>query len=137
MIDFHADWCIPCKEMERFTFAHEDVLERSKSYTMIKVDLTKIKAYGDRLGDGAVQLSFTLPVAASPEAKEAAKLYVKKMGLKKIRVAHMESMGEQFTFFVVYATAPHSINVKKIKVPKIEAPYMDYKTLTKFMEEKF
>jgi thiol:disulfide interchange protein DsbD len=43
MIDFYADWCIPCKEMDRFTFSHKDVIEISRSYTMIKVDLTREK----------------------------------------------------------------------------------------------
>jgi len=103
---------------------------------MIKVDLTKVKAYGDRLNDGAVQVSFTLPIKASVEAREAARLYATKMGLKKARVAHMEEMGRQFTFFVVYGDVNHSINVKKIKVPKVDATYMDYKTLTKFMDGK-
>lgn len=102
---------------------------------MIKVDLTKVKAYGDRLDDGAVQFSFTLPVKASEEAREAAKIFVKKMGVSDVKVAYMEQMGEHFTFFVVYAQSGHSVNLKKIKVPKIEAPHMDYKTLTKFMEE--
>lgn len=41
MIDFYADWCIPCKEMDRITFSHEDVIDRSKSYIMIKVDLSR------------------------------------------------------------------------------------------------
>ncbi len=43
LIDFYADWCIPCKEMDRITFSHEDVIDRSKSYTMIKVDLSREK----------------------------------------------------------------------------------------------
>lgn len=43
MIDFYADWCIPCKEMDRITFSHEDVIDRSKLYTMIKVDLSREK----------------------------------------------------------------------------------------------
>lgn len=103
---------------------------------MIKVDLTKVKAYGDRLDDGAIQLSFTLPVNASEEAKEAAKLYAKKMGLKDVHVSFMEQMGSQFTFFVVYACATHSVNLKKIKVPKIEAPQMEYKELVAFMEKE-
>lgn len=102
---------------------------------MINIDLTKIKAYGDRLDDGAVQLSFTLPIKVSDEAKAAAKLYAEKLGLKDVLVAHMEAMGDRFTYFVVYAKATHTVNFKKIRVPKIESPYMDYKTLTKFMDE--
>jgi beta-lysine 5,6-aminomutase beta subunit len=39
-----------------------------------------IRPYGDRRDDGAVQLSFTLPVALSEKAKEAALTLVKKMG---------------------------------------------------------
>ena len=40
MINFYADWCIPCKQMENFTFSHKDVIEKSRLYTMIKVNLT-------------------------------------------------------------------------------------------------
>ncbi len=102
---------------------------------MIKVDLTKVKAYGDRLDDGMVQLSFTLPVKQSEEAKEAAKQYVKKLGLFDVKVVHMESMSDQFTFFVVYGAAKHSINLKRIKVPKIDVEHMSYKPLTQYMEK--
>lgn len=102
---------------------------------MIKVDLTKVRPYGDRLNDGAVQLSFTLPVKCSPEAKEAARLYTEKIGLKNAKVCHVEPMGEQFTYCVVYANSERTINFKKIHVPKIDTEYMDYKTLVQFMEK--
>lgn len=102
---------------------------------MIKVDKTKIKPYGDRLNDGAIQLSFTLPVKASAEAGEAARQYVKKMGLANIKVVHMEAMSDQFTFFVIYAEASHNINFTKVRVSKITSPQMTYKELTAFMEK--
>ncbi len=39
-LDFYADWCPPCKEMDRKTFKDEGVVELSKRITMIKIDCT-------------------------------------------------------------------------------------------------
>jgi len=39
-IDFYADWCAPCKEMDRTTFKDERVIEISKQIIMVKVDCT-------------------------------------------------------------------------------------------------
>jgi thiol:disulfide interchange protein DsbD len=41
MIDFYADWCIPCKELDKLTFSDERVIELSKNFVMLKADLTK------------------------------------------------------------------------------------------------
>jgi thiol:disulfide interchange protein DsbD len=41
MIDFYADWCIPCKEFDKFTFSAPEVIELSRQFTMLKVDLTQ------------------------------------------------------------------------------------------------
>jgi thiol:disulfide interchange protein DsbD len=41
MIDFYADWCIPCKEYDALTFTDERVLALSKEFLNIKVDMTK------------------------------------------------------------------------------------------------
>jgi len=39
-LDFFADWCAPCKEMDRKTFKDERVVEIAKQFTMIKIDCT-------------------------------------------------------------------------------------------------
>jgi len=39
-MDFYADWCAPCKELDRETFSDDAVIELAKQFTMIKVDCT-------------------------------------------------------------------------------------------------
>jgi thioredoxin:protein disulfide reductase len=41
MLDFYADWCVVCKEMETYTFSDPAVQEVLKQYTLLKVDVTK------------------------------------------------------------------------------------------------
>lgn len=40
MLDFYADWCVSCKEMERFTFTDERVAARLAEYQLLQVDVT-------------------------------------------------------------------------------------------------
>ncbi len=39
-VEFYADWCAPCKQMERTTFRHPEVVARSRELVMVKVDCT-------------------------------------------------------------------------------------------------
>lgn len=41
IVDFSADWCVPCRRMEKYTFHDSSVVEAAEKYfVMIKVDLT-------------------------------------------------------------------------------------------------
>ena len=40
MLDFYADWCVSCKEMERFTFSDARVAERMGRMLLLKADVT-------------------------------------------------------------------------------------------------
>jgi thiol:disulfide interchange protein DsbD len=40
LIDFYADWCAACKELDRETYAASEVLEESGRFLTIKVDGT-------------------------------------------------------------------------------------------------
>jgi thioredoxin:protein disulfide reductase len=41
MLDFYADWCVVCNEMETYTFSDPSVQEALKQFTLLKVDVTK------------------------------------------------------------------------------------------------
>ena len=40
MLDFYADWCVSCKEMERFTFSDVQVAQLMSRALLLKVDVT-------------------------------------------------------------------------------------------------
>lgn len=41
MLDFFADWCIPCKELDKFTFRNQEVIDQLRNFITVKVNLTK------------------------------------------------------------------------------------------------
>lgn len=41
LLDFYADWCVPCLELDRITFADRRVIEATDRLVRVKVDLTR------------------------------------------------------------------------------------------------
>ena len=44
MIDVYADWCLPCKELDEFTFTDPAVRSAAEGLVRLKLDLTRIEA---------------------------------------------------------------------------------------------
>ena len=40
MLDFYADWCTSCKEMEKFTFSNENVIAALQDTVLLQADVT-------------------------------------------------------------------------------------------------
>jgi beta-lysine 5,6-aminomutase beta subunit len=99
-------------------------------------DLTKVRPYGDTFDDGMVQLSFSLPVPAGEEAKEAARQYAVGLRLEEPQVVHMDDLGEDMTFFVIYAKARHTVDFTRIKVPKVDTPVLDFYEINDFIRAR-
>ena len=84
-----------------------------------------IKPYGDTMNDGKVQLSFTLPIAWSEAADEAARQLVAKMGFGDVQVVEGRAIATGFSFFVVYASTPHAVDFSTVAAPSAKTEAMD------------
>ncbi|MGI5843765.1 MAG: OAM dimerization domain-containing protein [Candidatus Xenobium sp.] len=76
------------------------------------------RPYGDTLDDGAVQFSFTLPVAEGPLGREAARQLVEKWGFDHVDVVHSHALAEDFSFYVAYGRTSSGIDLSGIQVEK-------------------
>lgn len=101
-----------------------------------KLDLQKVKPYGDTMNDGKVQVSFTLPVPDGDKAVEAAKELAKKMGILDPLVAHHKALDKEFTFFVVYGSLMHSVNYEDIHVEAVGGEVLSMEEVSTFIKEQ-
>ena len=96
-----------------------------------------IKPYGDTLNDGAIQLSFTLPIKYGGKAKEAAKIYVSKLGFKDCGIVHAAPLSEDFTFFVAYAKTNAAIDYDKVEYHEAVKKSLSMDEVNSFIKKNF
>lgn len=78
-----------------------------------------LRAYGDRQGDGMIQMSFVLEMPVSARAREAAKKFAELHGIHEPLVSTMETCAEGYTYFVVYGHSEHAVDPSVIDVPEV------------------
>jgi beta-lysine 5,6-aminomutase beta subunit len=95
-----------------------------------------VKPYGDTENDGKVQMSFTLPVPWSETADEAARQLAGKMGFGDVQVVEGRPIAGGFSFFVVYASTPQSVDLETIHAPSVRAHAMTMEEVDGFVSER-
>jgi beta-lysine 5,6-aminomutase beta subunit len=100
-----------------------------------EVDLAAVKPYADHLGDGLVQLSFTLPVPYSLAARKAALELAGKMGFSEPEVVHYEQLTEGYTYFVMYGTCAQTIDFTALEGEGFNIEYMTEEEIERFAAE--
>jgi len=80
-----------------------------------------LRAYGDREGDGMVQLSFTLAILPGDRAREAGKRFAEAHGLRDPLITTMEQCSQQHTYFVAYGHSAHTVDIDAIDVAELQA----------------
>ena len=104
---------------------------------MSAIDPKHVRAYGDTLNDGQIMLSFSLPVPFGEEAKEAARQLCRQMGLEAPQVYHAHDLGEGFTYLVVYARSPHTVDTTQLRVTKMATAQLGKDAIEALAAQKF
>jgi beta-lysine 5,6-aminomutase beta subunit len=102
-----------------------------------KPDPTRLRPYGDRLGDGVVQLSFTLPLPRSSTTLGAARRYAEKMGIRNPYVTVAEAIAPDFTFFVVYGKSVHEVDATLPAVGEAPATALSREQIDAEIQRRF
>jgi beta-lysine 5,6-aminomutase beta subunit len=89
-----------------------------------EVDLGAVRPYADHLGDGLVQMSFTLPVPYSLAARRAALELAGAMGFEEPEVVHYEGLTEGYTYFVMYGRCAQTVDFASLQNEGFDIEYM-------------
>ncbi|HSO63835.1 MAG TPA: OAM dimerization domain-containing protein [Ornithinibacter sp.] len=95
-----------------------------------------VRPFGDTTGDGMVQISFTLPLPHDKRAEGAALQLAGKMGLEPALLVHAKAMGPDYTFFVVYGSVTHLVDVRDVEVVEREFPLLSSKEVNSEIKKR-
>ncbi len=99
------------------------------------LDMTAVTPYADHLGDGLVQMSFTLPVPYSMAARRAALELAGKMGFSEPEVVHYEQLTPGYTYFVMYGRCEATVDFSVLQDEGFDIEYLTEDEIEAFADE--
>jgi beta-lysine 5,6-aminomutase beta subunit len=99
------------------------------------IDLERVKPYADHLGDGIVQLSFTLPVPHGLAARKAAQELAAQMGLEHPEVVHYQRLTDGYSYFVMFGECTHTVDYASLSDEAFDIEFMTEDEIEAFARE--
>ncbi|HWY19204.1 MAG TPA: OAM dimerization domain-containing protein [Solirubrobacteraceae bacterium] len=99
------------------------------------VDLSRVRPYADHLGDGIVQLSFTLPVPYGLAARRAAQEWAAQMGFEHPEVVHYQELTDGYSYFVMFAESRQTVDYASLSEEGFDIEYMSEEQIEAFAAE--
>jgi beta-lysine 5,6-aminomutase beta subunit len=103
--------------------------------TRHEVDLRRVRPYGDHLGDGILQLSFTLPVPDGAAARKTALELASRLGLDRPEVVHHQRLLDGYTHFLLYARCTQTVDYTAQTVDELDAEHMSEDEIDAYAQE--
>jgi beta-lysine 5,6-aminomutase beta subunit len=100
-----------------------------------EVDLARVRPYADHLGDGIVQLSFTLPVPYGLAARRAAQEWAAQMGFEHPEVVHYQELTAGYTHFVMFAESKQTVDYASLSEEGFDIEHMSEEQIEAFAAE--
>ncbi|WP_329101165.1 cobalamin-dependent protein [Micromonospora sp. NBC_01699] len=99
-------------------------------------DLSAVRPYGDRLNDGLVQVTFTLPVPYGLSARHAALELARVMQLSEPEVVHFQRLCDGYTYFVVIGQCRQAIDFTGLREGAFDIQYLTEREIERFVDEQ-
>ncbi len=92
LVDFYADWCIACKEMEQNVFARPEVKQALSQYQLLKADITANDAVDKALQKQQAVIAPPTIIFFNPQGEEIVRYRIVGEMNKKDFLLHLQAL---------------------------------------------